>query len=246
MIAVQGAVRPLAAGIGPLALPGEEGFRWAAASRFTAVQPAVSRRGLDPRALDGSARRGIVTLCRRLGLSLAGLDLSVPAPAWLDESRIGRAIELANDATGLAEDLGRLPVSIDVQSPDSVPQQARAELIATAERRGVRIVVYSEGPCVWGEWVTRGIDAAQCAASGADPVNELIRCGARLGGVRLRPPGEGQGSGSDAPRPRVDLQGVAAALAGVGFTGFPVGQVNGGQSAQGDLIRIRSLWEAQP
>lgn len=244
MLSAQLAIRPLAAGIGALALPGEDGFRWAAANRFTAVQPAVSRKQLDPRSLDGSARRGVVTLCRRLGLSLAGLDLAVPAAAWLDVSKLARAIELTTDAVALAEDLGRLPVSLDVQSPESLPLEVRTELVANAERRGVRLVAYSAVPCNWGDWVTVGIDAAQCAAGGADPVNELIRRGPRLGGVRLRPPADGAGSGT--AREPLDLPGVAAALAAIGFTGFPVGQVNGGQSAAGDLIRIRSMWEAQP
>jgi sugar phosphate isomerase/epimerase len=158
-------------------LVAREGFRFI---QLDATQPE-----LRPRQLDRSARRDLAAMLRRLDLALTGLDLFIPPSHFASGEHADRAVAAVTGAIDLAADLRELGVGGDTSStcaqgvslvlPESPPDDALAQLRATAARREVRLANHRVGAQPIGDEIGLGIDPAVVLLSGADPAKAASR-----------------------------------------------------------------------
>jgi len=160
----------------------ELGLRW--------VQLSATQAGLRPRELDASARRDLLATLRRRELGLSGLDVWLPPDHFLDPATVDRALGAATGAVGLAADLGRVPVSINLpRVGEEAPQVAALSevidaLTTIADRQGVAIADHTL-PAQERSGIGMGIDPAACLAIDTDPVSLVTAAGGNLISARL-------------------------------------------------------------
>jgi len=73
-----------------------------------AVSLDAAARGLRPRELSRSQRRGIAAALRRSGLDLAGLDLFIPPEHLVDPAHTSRAIGALESALTMSAEIAAL------------------------------------------------------------------------------------------------------------------------------------------
>jgi sugar phosphate isomerase/epimerase len=183
-------IRPLAQAVGGAA---RKALMFAAERGFHAVQLDATMPGLRPRELDKSARRDLGATLRRAGLAVSGLDFFIPADHYLDPAHTDRAVESAHAALGLAADLDRAAVSLNLPAVEADPQIVSG-LLTAADGLGIRLALHhDQDPAELLAWlkgqddslVGGGLDPAALIAARRDPVAELQTFGDRLVVARL-------------------------------------------------------------
>lgn len=162
-------------------------IEWVAARGFRAIQLDASMPGLRPRELDGSSRRGIISLLRRLELRFSGLDLWIPPEHFSRPDTQQRAFDAAEAAMLFTADLRTVGPSatVCIRLPKE-PGPCRDHLAATASRHGVTIADFNATEAV-GEPIVVGIgiDPAVSLLRGEDPAGRVSTAGASLACARL-------------------------------------------------------------
>lgn len=220
------AMAGLGAAEGLAGLPPREVMAWISRIGARGVQLDASLAGLKPRELDGSGRREVTGVLRRLGLELSGIDLWIPPGHFASSDRVSRAVEAVEEAMVLAADLtrsgGGLGRQVCVTLPRPIPEDVGQRLEARSVELGVILVDF--GPAEGARpGLGRGIDPAAVVMRGADPAQEVLRGGftaARLSdadGVTRCAVGEGR---LDVLRYRVGLE-----MAGVSWVVVDARQV---------------------
>jgi len=169
------------------ARPARSGVELASHLGFAGVQLDATHPQTRPRQLDRSARRDLVALVRRAGLSLSGLDLLIPPEHLAHGPHLDRAADATRSAITLAADLAShaggsallcLPLPTD---PDA---GALASITAHADRCGVLLADAGHPPADR-EGVAVCLDVGQAAQGGEDGVALAASLGERLAAVRL-------------------------------------------------------------
>lgn len=209
---------------------------------YAAVQLNAAAPGLRARELDRSARRGVATSVKRMGLTVSGLDLWIPPEHFASGEHADRAVSATLAALEWCADLMAMSGSggrgvLAVALPRPVPGDVRAALIAGAEKWGPTIADHawpSEEVAVaaieGGMPMGVGIDPAAILAAGLEPVACVNGCAGKVVSARLS---DLSASGRTVPGragARLDLLDYAAALATSGFGGALVA----------DLRQVRS------
>lgn len=159
------------------------------AAGFRFVQLSATQPGLKPRELDRSARRGLMTMLRRLELEPAGIDLWIPPAHFLAAAQIDRAVDAVLAAIELAADFGRCPLSLTLPASngkdDAEPLKSAIEaIIAKADRAGVRLADHAV-PMPSRPLIGIGVDSAAWLGASADPADIATQAGDRLVSARL-------------------------------------------------------------
>lgn len=186
----KGGPRPnLAATIGPpleRGLDPREALERIASLGYPAVQWSATTPGIRPRELDRSARRGVLERCRRLELSIAGVDAWIPAGDYLDRERVDRAVHAIEEAIRFAAECaapgGERPiVALSLPAESGAAIDAIAEL---ASRFGVVVADHARPP-VRRAGIGLGIDPVAVLADGGDPAAAVVAAGSDLASARL-------------------------------------------------------------
>jgi sugar phosphate isomerase/epimerase len=160
---------------------------------FRAVQLDLTLPGLRPRDLDQRARKDLLALLTRSGISLAGADLFIPKRHFSEAEHLDRAMSAAIAGLHLAADLGRVPLSLALPV-SAMSDQARETLVAAADAHGVRLAVHGEDQAdALFEWMAQvdlpalgaGLDPAAVLMRNRDPAALAQRLGKRLTVARL-------------------------------------------------------------
>lgn len=149
-------------------------LEWACGLGYRWVQIDAAMTGLRPRELDQSARREVLTMLRKRGAGVCGLDLFVPQAHFLDAAHMDRAVGAVREALSLAGEWGQAGqrLCVCVALPDGVVPALVHELVAHAEWVGAEVA-----DCSWPgsivERVGRAIDPAAVLAGGGDVVKAV-------------------------------------------------------------------------
>ncbi len=192
-------------------------IEWVARCGCRAIQLDATQPGMRPRELDSSARRGVASVLRRLGLELSGLDLWIPPEHFARPDLQQRAIDAVEAAVALISDLrfAGPAATLSVHFPEGEGQW-RDHLGEAAHRHGVLIADFGPDAMKRADplAVGVGIDPAGAIEAGQDPAALVARAGPALAAVRL--------NDSDGRRHKtvgdgtLDLLGLGGALAVVG------------------------------
>lgn len=227
----------------------------AGAARFAAVVLDVTRSGVRPRDLDRSARRDVAAVLRRSGLTLAGVDVLIPAEHFALAEHVDRAVGAVVAACGLcAEVAGASGHATRGVVAVALPRPRRAEVLAAiaaaAEREGVRVADYG-WPAAEGEASPAlgvGLDAAAALAAGSGPAELVLSMGGRLVQARLSDLGAGGRVAAGGAGGRLDVASFGAAVMAAGFAGGagarePVVVDVRGVGRQGEAVeRVTRAW----
>lgn len=180
---------PLSVTLAPLGEPGEA-MAWASGAGLRGVQLSVTGTGMRPRDLGPSARRDLRATLTRLELVASGIDALVPGAHFLDPATAERALDAVEGACGLAGDLGRVPVTVQLPAATDDASRVRrrdilTRLASAADRVGVSIADLGGGDDAAWPPVGVAVDPAAVLADGGDPANAVSRAGARLVAVRV-------------------------------------------------------------
>lgn len=203
-------IRPLAQGVEgsarrALTLISEAGFR--------SVQLDATMPGLRPRDLEQSARRDLAATLRRSGLRVGGIDFFIPADHYCDPANVERAVESAHAALGLAADLDRAAVSLNLPVIQADPSIV-GELLTAADGYGIRLAIHHDAEpgelLTWlkqqdAQLVGAGLDPAALLAARRDPVGVLTSFADRLAVARLSDAKRGLADGTRSVVGRGDL-----------------------------------------
>jgi sugar phosphate isomerase/epimerase len=164
-----------------------------ASAGFRAVQLDGTLPGLRPRELDQRARKDLLALLTRRGVTLAGIDLFIPKRHFAEAENLDRAMAAALAGVQLAADLGRVPVSLALPIK-AMTDEAKSSLVAAADGHGVRLAVHAEDQIdALLEWIAKidlpslgaGLDPAAVLMRNQDPSTLAQRLGKRLAVARL-------------------------------------------------------------
>jgi hypothetical protein len=169
---------------------------------------------LRARELDRSARRDLAALLRRLGLSLGGVDLWIPAEHFAQGAFVDRAVAATLGASELAGDIAdllgqpRASASVKVELPEELHPDAARGLSGEA---GAMIVDHrARSP----QDRRKGVDPASVLVSGGDPSAALLALAGRGPLARLSDAGSVGRCTVGMGRLRIADYAMAAAAAG--------------------------------
>lgn len=226
---------------------------WAAEQGFRAVQ--LDATAIKPRDLDRSARRDLAATLRRHELTLAGLDLWIPANHFARSETLDRAASALVDAIDMAADLVDLVAEscrvVSIELPRDMDQIALGAILARADARSVSVADHawprpsdSDGagvsPDLTSGPLMLGVDPAAMLLAGDDPSTIASRRAASIASARLSDlssigrvlPGNG----------RLDIFAYRIALETGGYRGpvvLDLRGVRGGADRAGD---VRQRW----
>lgn len=222
----------------------ELGLAWLSEQDFGAVQLSAAQPGLRPRELDAGARRGLRERLRRLELEPSGIDLWIPLEHFEGAATMPRAVDAMHAAIGLAEFLGRIPVSGPMPRSE-LATEARVSILAEAERRGVTLVDFAVGAVPEGP-VRVGFDLVTCLEQGARPIEAIARAGASLGAVRIGAIGTDAGRRPIVPGSAAaeELALLRTALELGGFRGIPIADARAWPDPHRGLIETLAAWRS--
>lgn len=243
---------PLAATIAPIKLAPAEAIEFVASLGYRAVQLSATQAGMRPRELDGSSRRGIAQRLRQLGMVAGGVDLWIPPAHFSDPAQVDRAIDAVVGAIGLAQSLGKCPVSTLLPASDACTatmlSQVRQEIIRVAMQHGVQVAdhgidaVTSKGES--GESLAIGIDPPTLIAASVDVCSTIAGAASRLRAFRvvdlLR--SGSRGPISEPGDARLEVLPIAAALAVADFKGSLVADARQWADPDGGLTATLARW----
>ncbi|MSR27956.1 MAG: hypothetical protein EXS03_00035 [Phycisphaerales bacterium] len=217
-----------------MGLPPVEAIAVISQMGYRAVQWSATHEGMRPRDMDQSARRGLASHLRRLGLSCSGIDLFIPSAHFASASTVDRAMDAAAHAASLAASLGRCCVSLALPEPTEEIEerlaQVRRGLSEVAEREGVSfadhsLAAVSQGSAsAYAVTLGVGVDPPALLGAGVDVIGAVGRLGSAIGCARvsdllttgLRAPA------GDAHEARLDVDSYVAALAVIPLRSSPV------------------------
>lgn len=201
---------------GPAAAGPREAIEWAAALGYRSIQLDATMLGLRPRDLDRSARRGVASLLKRIGLTLSGLDLWIPPDHLTDPVHQQRAIDAVAAAIGLAVDLrSGAAVSVSLTFPEKA-EVAKSELRSIAARDGITIADFGAVDVLPGDSIGTGLDPAAAMTKGLILSTEVARLAPALASARLS---DWNGTRRVCPgRGRLDLLAYGVSLSIAGYT----------------------------
>lgn len=181
----------------PIAKVAQRGVRQAieqlADAGFSRVQLDAALPGIRPRELDQRARRDLLALVGRRGMTVAGLDLFIPRKDFLQADRVDRALSAVLAAVELAADLGRIPLHLPLPVK-TLGDDVKSTLIDAADGRSVPLAVHAEDQlddlAAWVDDVDlpclgMSIDPGALIAAGLNPVDLVHQHAKRLTGARL-------------------------------------------------------------
>ncbi len=146
---------------------------------------------LRPRELDRSARRDLASLCRRLELTISGLDLWIPAGHFIDPKTLDRAANATLEAIDLLGDLTDLnratlsdssPNVVSLIMPDSIDSSTLDAILSKADARSIRIADHTCPPRQ-----PKPDDGTPIASDHPMPPNRLVLMDHPVLGVGLDP-----------------------------------------------------------
>ncbi|MFB0986452.1 MAG: hypothetical protein QMB94_09140, partial [Phycisphaerales bacterium] len=108
------------------------------------VQISAEQKGTRPGDLGQSGRRDLLASARRLELEITGVDAWLDPDGLADSARVDDAVSALLGAIGLAEDLGRVPVS--TRFPGEGDEGVIEAVLSAADRVGVRLVDHGVPP----------------------------------------------------------------------------------------------------
>lgn len=229
---------------------------------FSCVQLDAAAAGLRPRDLSHSDRKDLTALLGRLELSLAGVDLWIPAEHFGDPERVDRAASAMFDAIAFASDMrqstgGGATVCCSLPAP-GVADDVVASIESSAAMQGVFVANFHWPPAAEmsdaavtqahalpGGAIGVGVDPAAALLAGVSPAKLCATLGQRLAGARLSDadasmrvaPGEG----------RLEIEAYRAALHIVGFNQPVVLDLRNVPAQSVAIARASALWrQAQP
>lgn len=178
-------------------------FEWVASLGARLIQLDATLAELRPRELDAGARRDLVAVLRRLGLSCCGLDLFIPPSHFVDSGFQDRAAGAVSQCLELGADLARLsarPVPVSLGFPPQIAADMLDRFRQQAEKLGVMIADHTVPLRAMSLPIGAGIDPAACFMSGLNPAKVVLAMeeppvSARLSdfsSVGRVAPGEGQ------------------------------------------------------
>ena len=196
-ILTHGSDLQLAPALRPLVRPAQGGVRLAieriAAAGFSRVQLDAALPGIRPRELDKRARKDLLALVGRHGMTVAGLDLFIPRKDFLTADRVDRATSAVLGAIEFAADLGRIPLHLPLPAK-ALAEDLKATFIDAADGRGIALAVHAEDQlddlAAWVDDVDlpclgMSVDPAALLAAGLNPVDLVHQHAKRLTGARL-------------------------------------------------------------
>lgn len=195
----------LAPTIGPIVKQTDKTVRGAldavVGAGFASVQLDATLSGIRPRDLSGRARKDLLALLTRRDVRLAGLDMFVPRPHFLQSDQQDRAVEAVLAGIELAADLGRVPLSIALPAKD-LDDDIKHTLVDGADGRGIRLAVHAEDQLdELMQWVNQvdlpalgcAIDPAAVLNNSQDAVAYAQKLGKTLTVARLSDVNSGSG-----------------------------------------------------
>ncbi len=217
-------------------------LEWACSVGYRWVQIDAAMAGLRPRELDASARREIVTMLRRRGAGISGLDLLIPSAHFADPAHADRAASAVRDAISLAGEWGDrgARLSVTIALPAGKPGAIAADLCTHAERVGAVIA-----DCACPPNATPGmavaVDPPAVLASGTDLVASITRLASAPASARLSD--LDAGGRVEAGTGRLDIGAYRVALSVVGYAGPLVADLRSLRDQEGAARRVRGLVE---
>jgi sugar phosphate isomerase/epimerase len=161
-------------------------IEWVASLGYRAIQLDATMPGLRPRELDRSARRGVASTMRRLGLVFSGLDLWIPPEHFADPARQERAVDAVTAAIQFAADLRDGPLApVSVAFPPQGADAGINHVRSTAARIGVPIAAFGEIVHQDEDPIGAGIDPAAILAAGGSVTAEVSNAARVLASARL-------------------------------------------------------------
>ncbi|MDG2021235.1 MAG: hypothetical protein P8J59_04735 [Phycisphaerales bacterium] len=130
--------------LAPLAADPRAGLQAIRGLGIPGVQISASQKGTRPRDLDQSGRRDLLVSARRLELVITGVDAWLDPESLADPARVDDAVSALTEAIGLADDLGRVPVS--TRFPGEGDAAVIETALAAASRVGVRLMDHGVPP----------------------------------------------------------------------------------------------------
>ncbi len=168
----------LAPTLQPLGNDPREGLQRIAKAGFRCVQLSATQRGLRPGDLDRTARRDLNAALRRAELLCSGLDCFIPTEHFLASETVDRAVHAVVSAIALAEDLGRIPVCMNLPTEEDLKRAAGhvvVEAIAAAgDRCGIQVADHTI-PVSIRDGIGIGIDPAAYIAVGEAPDEAIMK-----------------------------------------------------------------------
>lgn len=179
---------PLAPTLQPLGDDPRAGLRAVAEGGFRFVQLSATQRGLRPADLDRTGRRDLNAALRRMELICSGLDSFIPTEHFLRADTVDRAVAAVTSAIELAEDLGRVAVSINLPT-DTQLKEADDSLIidaiaAAADRCGVSLADHAL-PIANRDGIGVGVDPAAYLGANEKPDEAVMAHAGKLISCRL-------------------------------------------------------------
>ena len=188
-------------------------FSRIAEAGFRSVQLDAALSGVRPRELDSTGRRDLIATARRAGLAISGIDLFIPRSHYTDPQQVDRATQATLATIRFAEELGRLPLSINLPA-DELATDVTEALLTAADSAGVPLVVHAEDQIeALKDWLKDtdprvagiGLDPSSLLGARADPATLAQGLSQSLVGARLSDNRKGLADGSRCPVGTGDL-----------------------------------------
>jgi len=141
-----------------------------------------------PGVLVRTARRDLKAALRRADLLCSGLDCFIPTEHFLASETADRAVHAVVSAIGLAEDLGRIPVCLNLPTEEDLKKAAGhvvgEAIAAAADRCGIEVADHTI-PVATREGIGVGIDPAAYIAVGEAPDEAIMKHAGSIVSCRL-------------------------------------------------------------
>jgi len=167
--------------------------RCAASVGTRGVALDASAKGVRPRELTRSERRGIASALRRAELECAGLDLFIPAEHLSDPAHAPRAVEALEHALAMSAELASLVggasrALVSTALPEDLDAALARSLSEHADRVGAVLADHTPGAAARSDTLVVGVDPARVLMSGGSPA----KAGATARAHRLSDAGGGE------------------------------------------------------
>lgn len=226
------------------AWPGpRDAIEWVSTSGIRAIQLDAAMPGLRPRELDSSARKGVVSLLKRLELAFTGVDLWIPPEHFVRPDTQQRAVDAVDAALAFANDLKGLevPPTVSLRFPEEGGGW-KVHLETAAAKIGVMIADHAAGAPATNaaSAIGAGVDPAAELERGRDPASVVARLGIGLVSARLSD--YGSMKRTTVGRGSLDLMAYGAALATIQFARPLVLDVRGVEKGQESVAEATAAW----
>lgn len=233
--------------LAPLGEP-QESLAWISAQGARGVQLSAAQPGLRPRELDGSARRDLRAVFRRLELECSGIDAFVPPDQFTDGVTSERAIDAVRHSCALASEMGRVPVCVSLPAPSTEAakearrQDAIAALVSAASSHGVLLANIADNSAPWPP-IGVCIDPAAALASKREPDAVVLASAGRIVAARIVDLLKSGTRGPIGhPEGQLECLDYRISLESAGFSGLPVIDARGWADPRAGAVRSLAAW----